>query len=85
MLRLENIVAGYGRTRILHGVSLHVPKGGLVALLGGNGTGKSTTLKSIAGLVKVQEGRILLDGRDIDPVPAEERSALVLSLVPQGK
>ncbi|CEJ12413.1 ABC transporter ATP-binding protein [Phreatobacter sp. AB_2022a] len=85
MLRLENIVAGYGRTRILHGVSLHVPKGGLVALLGGNGTGKSTTLKSIAGLVKVQEGRILLDGRDIDPVPAEERSALGLSLVPQGK
>lgn len=85
MLRLENIVAGYGRTRILHGVSLNVPKGGLVALLGGNGTGKSTTLKSIAGLVKVQEGRILLDGRDIDPVPAEERSALGLSLVPQGK
>ena len=85
MLRLENIVAGYGRTRILHGVSLHVPKGGLVALLGGNGTGKSTTLKAIAGLVKVQEGRILLDGRDIDPVPAEERSALGLSLVPQGK
>ncbi|QCI67834.1 ABC transporter ATP-binding protein [Phreatobacter stygius] len=85
MLKLDSIVAGYGRTRILHGVSLHVPKGGLVALLGGNGTGKSTTLKAIAGLVKVQEGQILLEGRDIDPVPAEQRSALGLSLVPQGK
>ncbi|MBN8943811.1 MAG: ABC transporter ATP-binding protein [Rhizobiales bacterium] len=79
------MVAGYGRTRILHGVDLHVPKGGLVALLGGNGTGKSTTLKAIAGLVKVQEGQVLLDGKDIDPVPAEQRSALGLSLVPQGK
>lgn len=85
MLKLDKIVAGYGRTRILHGVDLHVPKGGLVALLGGNGTGKSTTLKAIAGLVKVQEGQVLLDGKDIDPVPAEQRSALGLSLVPQGK
>lgn len=85
MLKLDKIVAGYGRTRILHGVDLHVPKGGLVALLGGNGTGKSTTLKAIAGLVKVQEGQVLLDGKDIDPVAAEQRSALGLSLVPQGK
>ncbi len=85
MLKLDKIVAGYGRTRILHGVDLHVPKGGLVALLGGNGTGKSTTLKAIAGLVKVQEGQVLLDGKNIDPVPAESRSALGLSLVPQGK
>lgn len=85
MLKVENLVAGYGRTRILHGVNLHVPKGGLVALLGGNGTGKSTTLKSIVGLVGVQEGKVLLDGADIDAVPAEQRSALGLSMVPQGK
>lgn len=85
MLKLDNIVAGYGRTRILHGVSLHVPKGRLVALLGGNGTGKSTTLKTIAGLVQPQEGQVLLDGRNINDVPAEERSKLGLSLVPQGK
>jgi branched-chain amino acid transport system ATP-binding protein len=85
VLKVENLVAGYGRTRILHGVNLHVPKGGLVALLGGNGTGKSTTLKSIVGLVGVQEGKVLLDGADIDAVPAEQRSALGLSMVPQGK
>lgn len=85
MLKVENLVAGYGRTRILHGVNLTVPKGGLVALLGGNGTGKSTTLKAIVGLVAVQEGRVLLDDADIDTVPAEKRAALGLSMVPQGK
>jgi branched-chain amino acid transport system ATP-binding protein len=85
VLKVENLVAGYGRTRILHGVNLTVPKGGLVALLGGNGTGKSTTLKAIVGLVAVQEGRVLLDGTDIDAVPAEKRAALGLSMVPQGK
>jgi len=85
VLRLENIVAGYGRTRILHGVSLTVPTGGLVALLGGNGTGKSTTLKAIVGLVTVQEGRVELNGDVVNDVPAEKRAALGLSLVPQGK
>jgi branched-chain amino acid transport system ATP-binding protein len=85
VLKVENLVAGYGRTRILHGVNLNVPNGGLVALLGGNGTGKSTTLKAIVGLVAVQEGQVLLDGANIDAVPAEKRSALGLSMVPQGK
>jgi branched-chain amino acid transport system ATP-binding protein len=85
VLKLDNIVAGYGRTRILHGVTLNVPKGGLVALLGGNGTGKSTTLKTVAGLVKAQEGQVLLGGRNINDVPAEDRASLGLSLVPQGK
>ncbi|MEI8143884.1 MAG: ABC transporter ATP-binding protein [Alphaproteobacteria bacterium] len=85
MLRVENLVAGYGRTRILHGVNLHVPKGGLVALLGGNGTGKSTTLKAIVGLVKPEEGQVVLDGQPIDAVLAENRAAMGLSMVPQGK
>lgn len=85
MLKLNDIVAGYGRTRILHGVTLHVPKGGLVALLGGNGTGKSTMLKTIVGLVPAREGEVLLDGRNINAVPTEDRSALGLSMVPQGK
>lgn len=85
MLKLENIAAGYGKNRILHGVSLHVPKGGLVALLGGNGTGKSTTLKSIVGLVAPQEGRILFEGADLVGTPAEARAGMGMSLVPQGK
>lgn len=85
MLKVENLVAGYGRTTILHGVSLTVPKGGLVALLGGNGTGKSTTLKAIVGLVEIQGGQVLLNGSAINAVPTEQRGALGLSLVPQGK
>lgn len=85
MLKVENIVAGYGRTRILHGVSLTVPKGGLVALLGGNGTGKSTTLKAIVGLVEVQEGQVVLNGETVNAVPPEQRAARGLSMVPQGK
>jgi branched-chain amino acid transport system ATP-binding protein len=85
VLKVENLVAGYGRTTILHGVSLTVPKGGLVALLGGNGTGKSTTLKAIVGLVEIQGGQVLLNGSAINAVPTEQRGALGLSLVPQGK
>lgn len=85
MLGLENIVAGYGRTRILHGVSIAVPKGRLVALLGGNGTGKSTTLKATVGLLELQEGQVVLNGQVINDVPAEQRAAMGLSLVPQGK
>jgi branched-chain amino acid transport system ATP-binding protein len=85
VLSVENVHAGYGRTRILHGVTLAVPSGGLVALLGGNGTGKSTMLKAIVGLVPLQEGRVLLHGKPIDGVPAEGRATLGLSMVPQGK
>jgi branched-chain amino acid transport system ATP-binding protein len=85
VLSVENISAGYGSSRILHGVSLKVPTRGLVALLGGNGTGKSTMLKAIVGLVPLQEGHVLLDGKPIDGVPAEQRAAMGLSLVPQGK
>lgn len=85
MLSFEGLVAGYGRTRVLHGVSLKVPKGGLVALLGGNGTGKSTTLKAAVGLVDIQEGRVVLDGKAINDVPTENRAAMGLSLVSQGK
>jgi branched-chain amino acid transport system ATP-binding protein len=85
VLRLENIVAGYGRTRILRGVSLSVPTGGLVALLGGNGTGKSTTLKTTVGLVRPIEGKVVLNGQVINDVPPEQRAALGLSMVPQGK
>jgi branched-chain amino acid transport system ATP-binding protein len=85
VLRLENVVAGYGRTRILRGVSLSVPAGSLVALLGGNGTGKSTTLKAVVGLVDIQEGHVVLNDQIINNVPAEQRITLGLSMVPQGK
>ncbi len=85
MLEIANLCAGYGRTRILHGISLSVPANGLVALLGGNGTGKSTMLKCIAGLLRPQDGGITLNGERIDGIAAETLPARGLSLVPQGK
>ena len=61
MLEIKNLHAGYGRLKILRGINLSVPKGGIIALLGGNGTGKSTLLKTISGLLPVMEGSIEFD------------------------
>jgi branched-chain amino acid transport system ATP-binding protein len=85
MLRVDNLVAGYGRVRIVDGVSFEVPEGRIVALLGGNGTGKSTTLKAVAGLLAPSGGEIRFAGDRIDGVPAHRLAARGLVLVPQGK
>ncbi|MES2530545.1 MAG: ABC transporter ATP-binding protein [Pseudomonadota bacterium] len=85
MLEVKNIEAGYGRSKVLYGVSFSVPKSGLTAVLGGNGSGKSTTLKALAGLVVPSAGEILLDGQRIDGVPAHQMAGNGLVLVPQGK
>lgn len=85
MLDVRGLEAGYGRIRILHGVSFTLRKGGLVALLGGNGTGKSTVLKALAGLVRPSAGEVMLDGKNIANLPAHRLAAEGLILVPQGK
>jgi branched-chain amino acid transport system ATP-binding protein len=85
MLEVSKITAGYGGNRILNEVSFVVPERGIVALLGGNGTGKSTTLKVVAGLVKPASGEVTFLGERIDHLPAKAMSALGLCLVPQGK
>jgi branched-chain amino acid transport system ATP-binding protein len=85
MLEVEQIEASYGPIRILHGVSFRVARGGLTALLGGNGSGKSTTLKALAGLVKPSAGTVRLDGERIDVLPAHAMASRGLVLVPQGK
>ena len=85
MLEVRNIEAGYGRSKVLYGVSFSVLKGGLTAVLGGNGSGKSTTLKALAGLVVPTAGEILLDGQRVDQVPAYQMAGKGLVLVPQGK
>ena len=64
MLTLHELHAGYGKSRILEGVSLSVPEGTVVSLLGRNGVGRSTTLKAIVGIVATSAGSILLDGRE---------------------
>lgn len=85
MLEVKDIEAGYGPVRILHGISFSVPDNGLTAVLGGNGSGKSTTLKTLAGLLAPTRGEIWLDGQRIDHVPAHQMAAHGLTFVPQGK
>ena len=85
MLELEAVEAGYGLSRVLHGVSLRADAGEVVSLLGRNGAGKSTTLKSIVGLVAVTGGRIRFDGREITGRPTHEISRLGMGYVPEER
>lgn len=85
MLEVKDIEAGYGLARVLHGISFSVPDNGLTAVLGGNGSGKSTTLKTLAGLLTPSRGEVWLDGQRIDHVPAHQMAAHGLTFVPQGK
>ena len=63
MLKLENIVAGYGHITALKDISLEVPQGSIVSLIGANGAGKSTTMKTIMGLVKPTSGKVLFEAK----------------------
>jgi branched-chain amino acid transport system ATP-binding protein len=84
-LVVENLRAAYGEIEVLHGVSLTVAKGQIVALLGANGAGKSTVIKAIMGLVKPTAGRILLDGRDLSGQAAHMAARAGIALVPEGR
>lgn len=84
-LRLENVHSCYGKSHILQGVSLIVEPGEVVTLLGRNGAGKSTTLKSIAGLVTPSNGNINFGGVDVTREPSHRRARRGLSLVPEHR
>jgi branched-chain amino acid transport system ATP-binding protein len=84
-LAVEDLRAAYGEIEVLHGVSLRVEKGQIVALLGANGAGKSTVIKAIMGLVKPTAGRILLDGRDLSGQEAHMAARAGIALVPEGR
>ncbi|HUG58190.1 MAG TPA: ABC transporter ATP-binding protein [Candidimonas sp.] len=85
MLVVENIHAYYGQSHVIQDVSLTVGQGELVCLLGRNGAGKSTTLKSIMGLVPARQGKIQFQGRDITAMPTYDISGLGLCLVPEHR
>jgi branched-chain amino acid transport system ATP-binding protein/urea transport system ATP-binding protein len=85
VLRIEDLRAGYGKTPILHGVSVEVGRGETVAVLGRNGAGKTTLLRAAMGLVEAYSGSINLDGRDLSGQPAHERARRGLAYVPQGR
>ena len=84
-LEVTNLRVSYDGVPALNGVSLRVATGQIVALVGGNGNGKSTTLRAVAGLNKADAGSIVLDGRDLGSLPAHQRVPLGLSLVPEGR
>lgn len=85
MLKLDGVYAGYGKSRVLQGVNLEVGSGEAVALLGRNGVGKTTTLRSIMGLTPPSEGTITFDGDEISAFPGHVIPRRGISYVPQGR
>ena len=85
MLRVEDINVYYGAIHAIKGISLEVNDGEIVALIGSNGAGKSTTLRTISGLMKPKTGRIMYDGEDITGVPAHTIVGKGLCQVPEGR
>jgi ABC-type branched-subunit amino acid transport system ATPase component len=83
LLQAEGVVAGYGEVEILHGVSVTVNRGEVVAVIGPNGAGKSTLLKAIFGLVPIREGAVRLDGEDVTNLSPDRLVHKGISFVPQ--
>jgi len=84
-LRLEGIEAAYGLSQVLFGISLEVPSGRLVTLLGRNGMGKTTTVRAVMGIVPIQAGRVHVDGRPLHGLPPHRVARAGLGLVPEGR
>jgi branched-chain amino acid transport system ATP-binding protein len=85
MLEVDSLVAGYGPTQVIHGLSLRVREGGVTALLGANGAGKTTLMKTLCGLLPAQGGTLRFLGEDIGRSAADRRVLAGLVLVPEGR
>ncbi len=85
MLQVESLVAGYGKVRVLHGLSMQVAKGQLVTLIGSNGAGKTTTLRALSGMIRPESGRIMLGGSDIAGLPSYAITRRGLAHSPEGR
>ena len=85
LLNVEDLHVAYGAIRALQGVSFHIEEGEIVTLIGANGAGKSTTLRTISGLLRPYQGGVTFDGRSITSVPAERIVKLGISQVPEGR
>src|SRR6266700_1839341 len=85
MLKIEKLSVAYGETLILRDVDLEVGPGQVVCLMGRNGVGKTTLLKSIMGLLRPRAGRVLFDGRDLTRAAPYRRARAGIGYVPQGR
>jgi branched-chain amino acid transport system ATP-binding protein len=85
MLKIEDLHTYYGNSYILQGISMHVEKGEIVTLLGRNGMGKSTTIKSIIGMVQPRAGKIVFKDREIQNLPSHEIARRGIGLVPEDR
>jgi len=84
-LEIDGLEVAYGRTAAVRGISITVPNGQVVCLIGANGAGKTTTMRAISGLVRPRAGHIRFDGRDITGQPAHRIAAAGLRQVPEGR
>lgn len=85
LLRLEQLDLGYGEVQVVFGVDLHVGRNELVGLVGGNGSGKSTILRAISGMIRPQAGRIIFDGEDVGGLDPHQMALRGLAHVPMGR
>src|SRR5574341_1026956 len=85
LLEIRNLESGYGEIQILWDLSMSLEEGRLTSLVGGNGVGKTTLLKTVMGIMKPWSGQVLLDGTDISHLPAYRKPELGLVLVPEGR
>src|SRR6201990_257914 len=85
MLSISNLHAGYGKVEVLHGISLEVPKGRVVTLIGSNGAGKTNTMRAISGMIVPREGRITLGNEDITGRESHRIAKLGLAHSPEGR
>jgi branched-chain amino acid transport system ATP-binding protein len=85
VLSVENLASAYGRIEVLHGVSMEVRAGEIVAIVGANGAGKTTLLRAISGVQPITAGRIFFSDKPIETLPAHVRVALGIVQVPEGR
>jgi len=85
MLEIKNLTVSYGAIGALKGISLEVPPGDIVTLIGANGAGKTTTLRAVSGLLKVSGGEVIYEGKNIANLPPHEIVKLGISHVPEGR
>ncbi|WP_428717691.1 ABC transporter ATP-binding protein [Undibacterium curvum] len=85
MLSIQNLHAAYGKVQVLHGISLDVPKGKVVTLIGSNGAGKTTTMRAISGMIKPKEGTVTLAGKNVTGMDSHQIARAGLAHSPEGR